>query len=57
MSLLGYAYLHAHLRLTTFATKTQANLCAVTRVTVTANTLQILGKSVLLPHRTANSCH
>ncbi len=41
MSLLGYAYLHAHLRLTAFEPVTHARLGAVTRVTVTANGLLV----------------
>jgi hypothetical protein len=55
MSLLGYAYLHAHLKLTAFEPVTQARLGAVTRVTVTANGLlvpaQVAGKTqTLLDH-------
>ena len=57
MSLLGYAYLHAHSRLTAFEPTTQANRDAVMRLTVTGNTLQVLGKSVLLPHPKANACN
>lgn len=41
MSLLGYAYLHAHLKLTAFEPATHAKLGAVTRVTATANGLLV----------------
>ena len=55
MSLLGYAYLHAHLGLTVFEPTTHARLGAVTRVTATGNGLlvpaQVAGKTqTLLDH-------
>ena len=55
MNLLGYAYLHAYLALTTFEPVNQARLGAVTRVTSTANGLlvpvQVAGRTQsLLDH-------
>jgi len=55
MSLLGYAYLHAHLRLTAFEPAQHARLGSVTRVTATADGLlvpaQVAGKTqTLLDH-------
>ena len=57
MSLLGYAYLHAHLKLTAFEPASYARLGAVTRVTATATAngllvpAQVAGKTqTLLDH-------
>ena len=47
MSLLGYAYLHAHLRLTAFEPPIQAKLGSVTRVTAA-------GSSMLVPAQVAD---